>query len=83
MVFCDQGCVLKNLYGFNKERRMFRGWKPVRRSLKQMGINVVSFPRVQIVEMEINGLNLENIEEVGVGGFGDELDVGGDARFSK
>lgn len=48
-----------------------------------MGINVVSFPRVQIVEMEINGLNLENIEEVGVGGFGDELDVGGDARFSK
>ena len=62
---------------------MFRGWKPVRRSLKQMDINVVSFPRVQIVEMEINGLNLGNIEDVGVGGFGDELDVGGGARFSK
>ena len=54
----DQGCVLKNLYGFNKEGRMFRGWKPVRMSLKQMGINVVSFLRIQIVEMEINGLNL-------------------------
>ena len=48
-----------------------------------MDINVVSFPRVQIVEMEINGLNLGNIEDVGVGGFGDELDVGGGARFSK
>lgn len=44
---------------------------------------MVSFPRVQIVEMEINGLNLGNIEDVGVGGFGDELDVGRDARFSK
>ena len=62
---------------------MFRGWKPVRMSLKQMGINVVSFLRIQIVEMEINGLNLWNIEEVAVGGFGEELDVGGGARFSK
>ena len=62
---------------------MFRGWKPVRMSLKQMGINVVSFLRIQIVEMEINGLNLWTIEEVAVGGFGEELDVGGGARFSK
>ena len=33
--------------------------------------------------MEINGLNLWNIEEVAVGGFGEKLDVGGGARFSK
>lgn len=44
---------------------------------------MVSFPRIRIVEMEINGLNLGNIEKLGFSGFGDELDVGRVARFSK
>lgn len=44
---------------------------------------MVCFSRVQIVEMEITGFNLGNVEEIEFRWLGDELDVGRVTRFSK